>query len=250
MAGTAAIPVSTILTASAQEMGALGVADTLDPDVAAFLLGKFNRLMDTWNVQAAGAYAIETLTFTLTPNLNPHTIGPAASTPTWTRDPRPNDILTLNLVISSSPDVFTPVNVRSEAWYSALSVPDIMSSIPTDCYYKPGWSLGSFYFYPVPTTAYDVSMSVTTAFAQAPLVTTNIWLPPGYLNAMIMTIAEESCRAVTEQPPDGDLVTRAQKARAIVFGNNDITPALISDVPGGLGRAGILNYKSGMLFGR
>lgn len=250
MAGTATTTLAAIVTATLQEMGALGVADTADPDVATYLKGKWNRLMDTWNVEAAGAYASDPQSFTITANLNPHTIGPSGSTPTWTRDPRPNEIENVGLVISGTTDIFIPIVMHDEAWYANLSVPDLTSTYPTDGYYNPGWPLGSLYLYPVPTAANSIAFTTRIAFAQASLLTSLVWLPPGYLNATIMTLAEESCRAVTEQDPSVDLVRRAQKARAIIFGQNDVTPMLETDVPGMARRAGMFNYLSGMPFGR
>lgn len=250
MAGTAATTLASIITATLQEMGALGVADTADPDVARFLLGKWNRLMDTWNVEAAGAYASDPLSFTLTANLNPHTIGPAGSTPTWTRDPRPNEMSNVGLVIGGTTDIFIPIEMHDSDWYDNLAMPDLTATYPTDGYYNPTWPLGKLYLYPVPTAANGIAFSTRIAFAQASLLTSSVWFPPGYLNATIMTLAEESCRAVTEQDPSGDLVRRAQKARAIIFGQNDVTPTLETDVPGMGGRAGYLNYRSGMPFGR
>jgi hypothetical protein len=217
-----------LLTDSLHELNVLAAGESLSASDAALMLGKLNRLLDNWNAERAAVYVDRFDSYTLVPSLSPHTIGPTGATFTVTQ--RPVKIDGANLVLNTStPDVRTPICIRDAAWYQELSVPDLTGSIPTDVYYEPAWPNGRLFFWPIPTTAYDVELQTRIVLASLELDTV-FSMPPGYQDAITLTLAEQVARSfgavITE-----DLRFDARNARARIFANNDETPRLTSDAP-------------------
>ena len=231
---------------AAREIGVFGEGNSLQPADANFLLGVFNRLLDNWNADRAAVYASAFQSFTLTPSLSPHTIGPTAAT--WTMAVRPVAITSAALILTGGDlDIYTPIAIRDNQWWAAQTVPDLETSIPTDLYYQPDFPLGKLYFWPVPTVAYQVDLETRVLLAQVSL-TTVLSLPPGYRDAMTLTVAEQACRAFG-RPVAPDLAASASMARARIKAVNDVTPNLVtqdSGMPGG--RGSYLNWRSGLPF--
>jgi len=233
---------------AAFEIGVKGEGNSLTTADANYLLGVFNRLINKWNAQREAVWASRFDTFTLVPALSPHTIGPAASTPTWTLAQRPVGLDNASLILSGgSLPIYCDITVRDAQWWSAQTTPTLSTSIPTDVYYQPDWPLGKLYFWPVPTTAYDVDLQTRVLVDEVEL-TTVISFPPGYRDAFTLTVAERSCRAFG-RPVTPDLRADAAQARAVIFANNDVTPRLATQdagLPSGQGT--YLNWRSGLPF--
>jgi hypothetical protein len=227
------------------EIGALGQSDQMPDGDAAFTLGKLNRLLDRWNADRQAVFCETFTRYTLVPGTQPTTIGPAASTPTWTVTHRPVSIASLALILPD--DIYLPINLRDAQWWAAQTVPALETSIPTDCYYEPSWPLGRLYFWPVPTVAYEVELQ-TRVLLEAPLVLSDTFsLPQGYEDAITLTLAESLC-ASFGRPSNADLSRQASHARATIFRNNTASPRLRTQdagIPSGHGRRADFNYLNG-----
>ena len=234
-----------IVTDAARELGILGAADTLDGNLSAQGLNKLNRIFDNWSAQLEAAYAVAFSTFTLTPNLNPHTIGPTGATFTVTQ--RPVTIEAASIVLTNvTPSVRVPLTLRDAQWYQSVSVPAEDTDLPTDLYYDPTWGNGSLYLYPVPTTAYDIELQIRVLLGQL-LLTSTFSLPPGYQDAATLTLAEDWAGPLPVQPPPM-LPTKATQARARIFNVNTVVPKLTTR-DAGMPQSGrtlpYFNWKSG-----
>src|SRR5688500_5359263 len=84
-----AVSVLDICTAAARELNILMTGEPLNANDGAAILGKLNLILDQWNAQRQTAFSVAWHTFTLTPGLSPHTIGP---TSTWELPVRPDRI--------------------------------------------------------------------------------------------------------------------------------------------------------------
>jgi hypothetical protein len=233
-----------VITQSLQDLGILAANEALSASDADFALQKLARLIDNWNAEREAVYVDRFETFTLTPSLSPHTIGPTAAT--WTATQRPVSIEAANLILPGSPAVRTTINLRDVQWYEGQSVPDLETTIPTDLYYAPTWPNGSLYFWPIPTAAYDVELQTRIVLAELALDDT-FTMPPGYRDAITLTLAEELAPSYGQQIPER-LALSAQQARARIFANND-QPRRISTadagMPSGGGKGSYFNYRSG-----
>jgi hypothetical protein len=235
-----------ILTDALVELGVYSIAQIPAAADLQVVLGRLNRLLDSWNAQGWAVYCQTFSTFTLIPSQQIVTIGPTAATPDWVVTQRPVEILGAAVVLDSvSPSVNQPINIRDAQWWQGLTVPGVSTEFPTDLYYEPAWPLGRVHLWPVPTTAYGLQLQLRLVLAELAL-DDEFSLPPGYKDAIILTVAEQSARAFGRQV-DASLRLDAQNARSVVFAVNDETPQLAtSDFGMPKARRSAWNYLTGM----
>lgn len=229
----------TIVSDVLKEIGALAQGETAQAGDAQDVLGKVNRVIDDWNSVRRAVYADQILTRTLTPSLNPHTLGPDAAT--WDLDQRPVSIEHAAVIVNG---VYTPIDLILASQYTDISTPTDTAAVPTSLYVEAAWPNANLYFYPVPTTVYDVRLRLRIVLALLTLGD-EFDLPPGYRNALTLTVAEETCDMFGKPMPPS-LPSRASKARARVQGNNQPIPTLQtvdSGMPSSIG--GWFNYLTG-----
>jgi len=230
------------------EIGVLAQGESISAGDAAFTLGKLRRLFNSWNANRRAVYATSFVTNTLVPALSPHTIGPSAAT--WTVTQRPVSVEGATLVLTtSSPVANLPITIRDAVWWDAQTVPDITSSVPTDLYYQPDWPNGKLFFWPVPDTAYDVQLMLRLVLVDTVALGNTFTLPPGYHEAVTLTLAASLCRSYgVPTQMAGEVAQEARLARAQVFGNNE-QPVRIQTADAGLsgqpGTRPTYNYLTG-----
>lgn len=240
------IPVTDFLGAALAEIRSARAGDTVGGDDLAHALLVFNEYLDALNADDRAIYAVTFTTHTLTPSLQPHTIGLAANTPTLSvTTARPTKVIGANLVLTSvTPNVRVPITVRDRGWWLNVATRGITSTVPTDLYYSADWPNGSIYLWPVPTAAYGLELETSTLLAQV-LQSDTLDLPPGYQQALRLTLAELIASSFGQKV--SDLTARNAKiARARIWGNNDVTPNLCTrdaGMPGG--RGGGFDYRTG-----
>lgn len=230
--------------------------DTVNPDDMADALLIFNELLDQWNAGGRTLYSKSFSTVTLTPSLQPHTIGLAANSPTFSVSVgRPKRILNANIILSGN--IRAPqggLSILDEQQWNAISAGaaagqavTITSSIPLALWYKTGWPNGSIYLWPVPSAANGLELETETLLASVSLSDT-FDLPYGYQAALRLTLAERLASAFGQQVLPST-ARAAQEARMAVFGNNDPIPLAVPDggVPMGGTRRGGFNYMTGMV---
>lgn len=240
-----AVSVEDICESAAIELNVLMAGGTLSANQTSVILPKLNRIFDNWNAERAFAFRVDLTSYTLTTNLNPQTIGP--STATFTVAQRPTAIDAANLVLPGSPDdIHTPlVIVTDPVEWARWPLPTLASAVPSALYYQPTWPNGSIWFDVVPDTAYGLDLLTRGVFAQV-LITDYVTLPPGYLDAIVLTLAEEISTPF-RLPVAAQTAMSARKARARVLANNDVVPRLVTADGGmpGSTTQGPPNYLTG-----
>lgn len=184
------------------EIGVLDPRENPDGQEALTCQYKLNRLIDSWNADSRFIYANKFFTGLLTPNLQPHSIGPSG-TVNFNQaagiNQRPVKIETANILLDANATppfintgtVRVRVNVHQDkgAWWASQLAPGIESVLPTDMYYEPDWPNGSMFLWVVPTVAYPLELLIWTVLAQYAM-TDNVFLPPGYLDALVYDLAK------------------------------------------------------------
>jgi hypothetical protein len=233
-----------IITSAAQELNAVAAGETLSAEDAALGLSKLNDILDEWAAREVYAYTVGFSLFTLTANHSPHLIGSGLTSPDFAVTQRPVKVVGAALVLNTStPATDLPMNLRDDDWWRNQRVKALTSGIPTDLYYSPDWPSGALYFWPVPSTAYQVRLELWGLISQFAAVTDSFSLPPGYRKSLTLTLAEE-LTGPFEKPLTPSLVLRAQRARLAIQKNNISSPRTTLDVPGGSQRASF-NWMNG-----
>lgn len=223
------------------ELGYIAPGESQQDVDVQFVLGKINRLLDNWNADRMAVYAEVFTTYVLTASLQPHTIGPSGQTFTATQRPVAIDGATL-ILTDVTPNVRNPITIRDADWWRRISVQALTSPIPTDLYYDTAWPNGSIYLWPKPTTAYSIELQTRVVLAALALTDT-FTMPPGYRDAVTLTVAEESASGLGVAIPV-DVPGRALACRARIFPNNVTVPKIQTrdaGMPGG-GEGGSFNY--------
>lgn len=230
-----------VCTNALLEINQVAAGDTPGPDDIDFVFKKALLIFDSWNARRDAVYADQFQTFTLTPSLQPHTIGP---TGTFVTTQRPVTLEGARLIFATQGNPSTEIEVQDASWWSGRSLKSMTSDVPTDVYYEPDWPLGKLFFWPVPETAYQVELWTRQVFAALAL-TDPFSFPPGYQAAVTLTLAED-ISGPFGKPISRDLERRAREARDVAFGNNLTVPRLVTsgfETTGGGGASG--NYLTG-----
>ena len=189
-----------IARAALLEVAAIDPIDPVPADLQAFAIEKANRVINNWNADHGAAYVESFAEYTLTPNLNPHTLGPSGATFTVTQ--RPVSVETARLNIGGSPNERLPITLLNQEEYAAIVVRGVTSDIPLYLYYAAGWPNGSLYLWPVPSAAYALELWTRVVLASL-TAAGSVSLPPGYEDALILTTAEALVRPLSVPMPDG-----------------------------------------------
>ena len=217
---------SIILSRALTEINALGAGGAPAAEIMALALATENEILDQWNAERGKVYADAFLPFTITANLQPHTIGPAGAT--WVTTQAPIDINGIQVQLTGTPTPYVYVKKRDAQWWQTRPAPTVTASFPTDFFYNPTWTTaapwGSIYFWPVPTTAYDVQLWLRIILAQLETNTT-ISLPPGYSRALMLSVAR-ALAPVLRKPWTGQQESEFTKAIQIIESNNIDVPRI------------------------
>lgn len=219
--------ISDVATGALTEIRSARAGDVVNPDDMDLALAVLNELLDAWNANRRAVVAEVFNDYTLTPALSPHTIGLGG---TFNVASRPVSLEAAALNLGGTPNSFAPITVRDAAWYAQQPVPGLTDAVPTDVYYQPAWPLGKLYFFGIPNTAYGVRLWTRTLLAAVALTDT-FSLPPGYLLAIRLSLAESLANAMG-QALSPTLAVRADAARATIFGNNDPVPRIATQDAG------------------
>lgn len=245
-----------VIAAAFQEINVARPTD-LDPADATYGLAKLNRILDNWNAEQRAVYGSQIETFTIPTTGNPITIGLATNTPTpqlTVTVNRPESIDQANILVGSGASQYRyALKIVDRQWWLSQSLPNVTSSIPRWLYYEPLWPNGNLYLYYVESSAYTLELLYRVALAQLTM-NSDFSLPPGYLDALTLTLAESLLAPYHVTNPDDvrKVETAARMARARVFSANEQSLSLSCADPGlsqGHNLSGF-DWRSGTIVGQ
>lgn len=225
-----------LIQLSLQELGVYSTIDTIRSEDETYARNKLNLMLDEWGTRKVYAYAMLNQAFTFSASQQSYSLGYTANAPDFTLtstfgSERPVKIHRAKVVLTAgSPDSEIEIPVINVDQYASLNIPAQSSSIPTKLYYQPTFPNGTLFPWPYPTTTTNqlklYFWQQVKQVAESDL-TTDISLPEGYKNAILLSLAEEMTG-----PPFGAALTpelerRARRARANIQSLNS-EPPLIS----------------------
>jgi hypothetical protein len=241
------ITIVELLTDAAIEIGAIAAGETLEADDYALLLRKFNRMMGQWNLREVLKYTVRIDRYTLTPvNQASYSIGRGTGA-VFVAD-RPVRIVRANLVLTNAaPEVRVPLAILDDDDWAAIAVTAITSSIPRALYPDGAYPNENLFLWPEPSVAYDLELFTWQALERFANPSDVVSAPPGYLEAMTLTLAEKICSAFGKTRSE-ELRDDAAKARAAVVSINSQLPRPVIDSPRLAGRdGGQFNFRTGQV---
>lgn len=223
---------SDIIQAAFEEIGVLAEGEKVSASYLALGMSRLQRWIDQVNARRELIYSISFLVFTTTGNLAPHTIGPGGN---FNMPLRPVDIQSASFLLNSnqygtgSQTVDLPINIRDAQWWGALPVKNLLTQVITDLYYDPASPLGNLNFWPICTLANPVRLEVWNSIAQPISPSTTLYLPQGYWDATIWSVARKLCPVLNRQFSP-DMKSQWNDAMRIIEQNNDKPPILNLDI--------------------
>ena len=218
--------VADLITLAYTEIRVARAGDALSAEKMTLGLQLYQSFLDAENADRREVWMEQFSDFTLTPALNPHTIGPSGAT--WTA-PRPVSITAAQVNLGGGPpNVFRQLFIRDDRWYASLPIPGLSSAFPTDLFYDQNYPNGSLYFWPVPTSPYGIRLWMRVVITNVTNAAgTTFAMPPGYLEYHRLSLAEMLA------PSNGQTLSagsqeQLRRARERVFANNEETPALFT----------------------
>ena len=184
------------------KIGAVDPLDIPEANEVADVQAQANLLADSWNAARAYVWANVIFTGLITPNKQPHLIGPTG-TANFNQAAgilqRPTKILKANILLNANgvapfigqTTVRLKVTVHQDkgAWWMAKSAPGVASVTPTDLYYEEDIPNGSMYLWVVPTVAYPLELLIQTLLSQYQLAD-SVSFPQGGLLAFVYELAK------------------------------------------------------------
>ena len=219
----------------------------ISPSEAADGMIFLNQQIDYWSARACYAWTTAFQQFTLTPNHQPHLIGPNLTAPDFAVAQRPVKIVSANLILPGNATTDIPIMGRDTAWRAAPATKTPTSTFPTDLYYEPDVPNGQLWFWPIAAIGYAVRLEALVFLQQFVALTDPFIAPQAYQAAITLTLAEKLVDLWgTEMPPN--LARRAMKARDALQSNNNLPPRIDSADWGTYSRARAdFNYVTGTI---
>lgn len=238
------VAVSSIVVQALKELNAISSGEAAQAELLVDGLELLNQILDDWNSRPDAMIYADTFTsYTLQANLQPHTIGSGG---TFNTAQPPQTIKGIQVILTGgTPNPYVYLRPRDARWWQQRPSPTVTSPYPTDFYYDPTWDptsatpRGSIYFWPVPTTAYQVQVWARQILAQVTAATT-LGLPPGYSYAMRMELAGRWAPGL-RKPWAGSQEQARKDALEVVRSNNNTDPVRIATRDAGMPRAGSAN---------
>jgi len=204
-----------------------------------------NQIVDEKMARRVFAWTTNFNYYTLTPNHQPHLLGPGLVAPDFAIATRPQRIESAELVLTgfgapnpapvppSTPpgavntNVDLPLNIRDSAWWADQRVKGIATNVPTDLYPEYDWDSLSLWLWPIPSYAYGIRLEIWVGLTQFQSIKSKFSAPPAYFNWLAFTLAKNLLDPY-EMPMPAMLPELLREATKAVQSNNIKSPRVMS----------------------
>lgn len=197
------------------QAGVQDPSESMEASKAAFGLRELNRLLSSWANEDLMIPTKDRLTFNLVGGKQSYTIGVGGDFNT-TYPVRPGQIDYVSVLVNG---IELPVETMNDEQWRDITVKTVSSTFPLQMWANGNYPLNTLYFWPIPSAANSLVMSVwgqITAFAD---VNAAVTLPPGYEDAIVPALAVRLSTGYGVQPSPV-LVSMAQGAKARIKAMN------------------------------
>jgi hypothetical protein len=178
-------PVPDLIYGALAEIRVARGGDVVRAEDQALCLGFLNEVLERLAVTPHALYATQGLAFQLVPGAVSATLGP---TGTCITPRRPVRIQQVWVGVSGTT---VPVDLQTTRWIIDHFVAGVTAQVPASLSYNPTWPNGELNFWPVPSTAAPLSLSVDVEIL-AVAITDTIDLPPGYSELLRLWTAKKA----------------------------------------------------------
>jgi hypothetical protein len=178
-------------------IGMLAEGETPSAATAQDALAALNQMIDSWNTERLSVFSTQDQIVTWLPNTRTHTLGPTGDTvgnrpilvddASYFRDPQSGISFGIKLI--------------NQQQYDGIAVKSVTSTYPQVMWVNMEFPNISMTVYPVPTKVLEFHMVSVTELMSVPSLSTDIYMPPGYLRAFKYNLACEFANEFGVEPP-------------------------------------------------
>lgn len=199
-----------ILTDALLQIGMLDPTEPIGADAAASALRELNRMVSSWANEELMIYTVDRQTFALVGGQQSYTIGVGGNFNT-AYPVRPSQINLVSVLVNG---VEIPIDILNDEQWRDISVKTTSSTFPLQMWANGNHPLNTLYFWPIPTAANSLIMSVWGQITAFPDVNTVVTLPQGYEDALVQNLAIRLCPSYGVQPsPVTGILANSSKTR-------------------------------------
>ena len=178
-------------------LGILAEGETPSAATSQDALTALNQMIDSWNTERLSVFATQDQIFNWTPGARTQTLGPTGSfvgnrpiaidDSTYFRDPSNNISFGIKLI--------------NQQQYNGIAVKTVTSTYPQVMWVNMEFPDITMTVYPVPTKLLEFHIVSVTELMSVPSLSTDIYMPPGYLRAFKYNLACEIANEFGVEPP-------------------------------------------------
>lgn len=222
MAGTITTPVD-LITLALKTAGVIGVGQTPDFTDTNDCFIILNAMIAQWNRNRWLVYHLIDTSIAST-GAQSYSVGAGGDF----NIPRPDRLETafvrLRQNSPSNPFDYQLGLIQSREDYSAITLKSL-TTWPTSIFLDSDYPLGHVYFWPIPNTQFDLHIVTKATLPTFPTLTTQIALPPEYLDCLIWNLSVR-IRPLFQLPPEPTIVALAKNALNVIRQANAQVPEL------------------------
>lgn len=209
-----------LIRSSLLEIQAIGYADGLDSDLADVALQVLKDMVDQYQADSLLLFTVARTLYTLTASQQTRTIGATGNFVGAV----PETVSFMGVIpVGEDYELEVVPYENREEWF-AEPLKTLTDLYPSRYLYEPtSPTLGTFTFWPIPTTAAQVAISSPVALTTPATLNTVLTYQPGYSKAWRLNLAKELCRPLG-RPLTQDLKDDAEIALGIIRRANDPGP--------------------------
>lgn len=229
--------VRTIATDALTELGIYQPGETLTAADANLCLLRIQNQLDAWQANALTFVRQLRTVFVLPSGSTSVSVG-IGQTVNITR---PVTINACNFIIPSVvPSVEVPIGIMDEDAFAALSIKQLSSALPIQCFYEQDitGSTGTLTFWPQVSQNVSIALYTPQAIDVPATLDTVLTGPPGYAEAFMYNLADRLQKPFG-QPPDPALAQKAARAFETITAPNvrpgvmGVDPAIVPGLGAG-----------------
>lgn len=206
-----------------KDSGAIGVGQTALAEDINDGLKRLNAMMAQWSRQRWLVYHLIDVAFVADGSLN-YSIGTGGDL-NYPRPDRVEAAFFRQTVGVPGNQVDYPLEIlNSREDYNQIALKS-MESFPACLFYDSGYPLGYIYIWPVPTSTYEIHLSLKATLQTFATLNDDINLPPEYEEALRLNLAVR-LRIKYQMPVDPQLIATAKYALNVIRNSNAQIPSL------------------------
>lgn len=210
-----------------QEIGIVGADRDLDPDIGVVGLRQLLRMRDRFMAERLFLYTVDRQTFALTAGQQTRTIGAGGNFATPNR-PRPLFISSVMTIPVGDTLEYEVTRYRTRDEWLREPLKSLTDAWPRKYWYEPTDTLGTFSFWPIPTTAASIVLGAPLPLQVLPAdpeaaLDTELTFAEGYEDAWVLNLAKR-LQGPMEVPASQSLQEEARMALAVIKRLNDGGP--------------------------